>query len=473
MTTTVEQTAIITFIQDAVKEGRHEIVLVPAVAGAGKTYLLQQIVKNVPHKSGIYLSYNKSIAVEAATKFPASIKCLTANALAYRSIVKALGLRVGNFGYREIKERIPYENKLEIVSVIKEYCLSGYLDFKEFSEEKELTPNVIAICEKYLEKMYSGDIECTHDFYMKIFHIYLAEKQISFEEEDFLLIDESGDLNEVTLQIFKLFPAKIKIAVGDASQNIYGFNHTVNAFNLLKDEGTTFKLTKSFRVSDKIAKRIAGFCQKYLDPEMVFEGTTVDETDIVSRAILSRTNTGLLSTMISLVSENIPFKLIRSPKEIFKLPLMICFMKYEGSIEDPMYRHIQDDFDAWHEDEYLKKEFKSPLAYLMHCHEYDSQLVNAIRLVMSRGKNTIIGTYERTIELNKQKSNLTLATAHSVKGLEFDEVAILDDLNSYVLNALDSRSSSGVFSEEAIQELNLYYVACSRAKKSLLNATML
>ena len=110
MTTTVEQSAIITFVQNAVKEGRDEVILVPAVAGAGKTYLLQQLVKNVPHTSGVYLSYNKSIATKAATKFPSSIKCLTANALAYRSTVKQLGLRVGNFGYREIKEKIPIEN---------------------------------------------------------------------------------------------------------------------------------------------------------------------------------------------------------------------------------------------------------------------------------------------------------------------------------------------------------------------------
>ena len=323
MTTTVEQSAIITFVKDAVKDGRDEIILVPAVAGAGKTYLLTELVKNVPHTSGVYLSYNKSIATEAATKFPSSIKCLTANALAYRSTVKQLGLRVGNFGYKEIKEKIPYEIKAEVVAVLKEYCLSSCLDFDVFAEINQTSPLVATLVKKYLEKMYSGEIECSHDFYMKTFHMHLADGSLTFEKEDFLLIDESGDLNEVTLEIFKLFPARIKLAVGDSSQNIYGFNHTINAFDLLSAEGTTFQLTKSFRVSEKIAKRISTFCQKHIDPDMKFEGIEVRDETIDTRAIISRTNSGMVNAMIGLVADDIPFKLVRSPQEIFKVPLML------------------------------------------------------------------------------------------------------------------------------------------------------
>jgi F-box protein 18 (helicase) len=468
VTTTVEQSAIITFIQNAVKEGRDEIILVPAVAGAGKTYLLQQLVKNVPHKSGLYLSYNKSIANEAATKFPSSIRCLTANALAYRNTVKSLGLRVGNFGYKEIQEKIPYENKAEVVAVLKEYCLSSYLELDEFVAAKEISEGVALLVKKYLEKMYSGDIECSHDFYMKVFHMYLANNSLVFEKEDFLLIDESGDLNEVTLAIFKLFPAKIKVAVGDSSQNIYGFNHTVNAFELLAEDGTTFQLTKSFRVSEKIAARISTFCRKHIDVNMQFEGVPVRDETIESRAIISRTNAGMVSAMIGLVADRTPFNLVRSPQEIFKLPLMVCYLKYQGEILDPVYKHIQDDVDEWYETPELQKEFKSPLALLSDRYDFDIPLANAIRLVLSKGKQTILATYEYVVKQLKTSSNLTLATAHSVKGLEFDEVIILDDLNSSVEAAMMNPTFS-----ESVQELNLYYVACSRARKSLLNATHL
>lgn len=465
MTTTVEQSAIITFVQDAVKEDRDEIILVPAVAGAGKTYLLQQLVKNVRHTSGVYLSYNKSIATEAATKFPSSIKCLTANALAYRNTVKQLGLRVGNFGYKEIKEKIPYESKAEVVAVLKEFCLSSYLEFDEFVEAKQVSAVVAPVVKRYLEKMYSGEIECSHDFYMKTFHIHLADGSMTFQKEDFLLIDESGDLNEVTLEIFKLFPARIKVAVGDSSQNIYGFNHTVNAFELLSNEGTTFQLTKSFRVSEKIAQRISAFCQKHVDSEMQFEGIALDNDTIESRAIISRTNSGMVGAMIGLIADGIPFKLVRSPQEIFKVPLMVCYFKYQGEILDPVYKHLQDDIDEWYEDENLRREFKSPLAMLSERYEFDIPLINAIRLVLSKGKQTILSTYDKVQQQLNVPSTLTLATAHSVKGLEFDEVIILDDLNSSVEAAVMNPTAA-----ESIQELNLYYVACSRARKALHNA---
>lgn len=468
MTTTVEQSAIITFVQNAVKEGRDEVILVPAVAGAGKTYLLQQLVKNVPHTSGVYLSYNKSIATKAATKFPSSIKCLTANALAYRSTVKQLGLRVGNFGYREIKEKIPYESKAEAVAVLKEYCLSSYLDLDQFVEDKQISPVIAPVIKRYLEKMYSGEIECSHDFYMKVFHMHLADGSLTFGKEDLLLIDESGDLNEVTLEIFRLFPAKIKVAVGDFCQNIYGFNHTVNAFALLANEGTTFELTKSFRVSEKIARRISIFCQNYLSPEMKFEGVPPLDDKIETRAILSRTNSGMVSAMIGLIGDNVPFNMVRSPQEVFKVPLMVCYLKYQGEILDPVYKHIQDDVDEWYENENLRKEFKTPLTLLSERYSFDVSLMNAIRLVLTKGKQTILNTYEHVMKQVKVPSNLTVATVHSVKGLEWDEVVVLDDLNSTVEAAIMNPSAP-----DSIQELNLYYVACSRARKSLLNATHL
>ena len=45
-----------------------------------------------------------------------------------------------------------------------------------------------------------------------------------------LSMDESGDCNSVTIEIFKLLKADIKIMAGDQYQNIYGFNNTINGF---------------------------------------------------------------------------------------------------------------------------------------------------------------------------------------------------------------------------------------------------
>lgn len=54
--------------------------------------------------------------------------------------------------------------------------------------------------------------------------------------------------------------------------------------------------------------------------------------------------------------------------------------------------------------------------------------------------------------------------------LEYDEVVIVDDLNSAVATAIVDLTISEA---DRMQDFNLYYVACSRAKKSLLNAKAL
>lgn len=465
MSLTTEQQGIVDYIAESEKD---EIIMVNAIAGSGKTTLLVEITKTIPHKSGIYLAYNKSIATEAATKFPSSIKCSTIHSLAFRAVVRQHGLKVGSFGYKDIKEKIRYETKLAVLDFIKEFCLSSFTDFRDYAAKEELSEPLIKLCTKYLEAMYQGTISCSHDFYLKLFHMELASGNIEYDKQDFLLIDEAGDINEVALEIFKHFPAKTKIATGDRCQNVYSFNHTINAFELLKDDSVKFDMTQSFRVSDRIAPGIENFCQKYIDPEMDFKGVPVEDNSIDTRAIISRTNSGLIAEMINLSVSNTGFTLVRKASEIFKVSLMLCFLKYQGKINDPAYKHIQKDVDEWYEDDTLRMQFKSPLVYITHLYEHDIGIVAASRLLMSKGKNTILTTYDFAKSCEGNNFKLFLATAHSSKGLEFDEVTIHEDLNNIVERAIDP--DGGIDDEAAEQEFNLYYVACSRAKKVLNNA---
>lgn len=438
---------------------------------SGKTHLLTEIVKTVPHKSGMYLAYNKSIAMEAAGKFPRSISCLTTHSLAYKAVVRLFGLRVGSFSYKDIKESMPYEAKLDLIDLVKEFCLSRYVEFKDFAKEAGLTPTKIKQCETYLERMYTGSIECTHDFYLKVFHIHLADKSIEYPLQDIIMVDEAGDLNAVTLEIFKLLPAKVKIAAGDNCQNVYGFNHTINAFEEIKN-GVRFNLTQSFRVSSDIAERIERFCQEHLDPTMQFKGLEKVDNTITTRAILSRTNSALVAEIINLMHAGIEFGMVRSPVELFKLPLALCFAKYQGTISDPEYKHLQSDIDDWFESTDLQTEFKSVLSYLAAMYSFDVGLMSAINLLMTFSKKDIFDAYEFAKSNYGKKSNLCLATVHSTKGLEWDEVTILNDFNTK-LQKIKNGETGKMSEEDILQEFNLYYVGCSRAKKSLLNAVHL
>jgi superfamily I DNA/RNA helicase len=452
------------------------LTLIDSVAGSGKTTMLVTIANHLPHTNGCYMAYNKSIATEASRKFPKTTHCMTTHKLAYAATVKPYKLRVGDFSYRSIIERISYDMKIEVLDSVKEFCLSRYTDFKDYAFENKLSPAVIKLCTAYLNMMQSGTIECTHEFYLKFYHILLADGTIQYEPFDFIMLDEFGDANEVTIEIFRLLPAKRKIAVGDPFQNIYTFNHTVNGFDVLKDEGTLFRMSQSFRVADYIATRIDKFCVKYLDPDMQFKGVQLSDTIIKSRGFITRTNGALISKMIELNQTSTPYGLVRSVNEIFRIPLMLVNIKYEGIIQDSAYKHLQSDINDWFESDELQDRYSTVLSYLSKTYEDDMQLAQAISLVLKYKKATIMATYAEAKKHEKTNQSYTLATAHSCKGLEFDEVTLSTDMNNSVEKTLDKLNSGFSRSDLArneIESLNLYYVACSRAAKVLNNAIYL
>jgi F-box protein 18 (helicase) len=471
MNLTQEQQDIVDYCETL--EGK-DLVMINSVAGSGKTTLLKAIADTLNTKPGLYLAYNKALATSAAKKFPKNIDCRTTHSLAYKSTVVPLRLNVGFFGYKQIKEGISYNEKYLLIEDIREFCLSRFLTYEEYAKEYGRINQVLA--NSYLTKMSEGIIDCTHDFYLKMFHIYLANGDIEIPTWDLLMLDEAGDLNEVTLEIFKLLPARIKVAVGDPYQNIYTFNHTINCFEKLEGQGTTFKLSKSFRVPVHIAEQVEKFCKDYLDPDMAFEGTEAVSTDITSRGYISRTNGGLINKLIELNEDNVPYGLVRSAQDIFKIPLMVAGLKDQGKIYDPAYRHVQEDVDEWTENvSGVKTQYPSLTGYLKHKHSEDLTLMQALNLVGKHSKKTIFDAYAEAKHHENKKQNLTLLTAHSSKGLEFDEVILAPDMNSSIEETvLDMKlDEDKVLTVPEKESLNLYYVAVTRALVSIRNALFL
>jgi energy-coupling factor transporter ATP-binding protein EcfA2 len=468
---TKEQQNVVDFITS---NDENKLILIDSVAGSGKTTLLRAIANTIDNKSGLYLAYNKAIATESAKKFPKNIECRTTHSLAYRATVNSLGLNVGFFGPKQITDKMSYTNKTALVEDIKEYCLSSYLTYKSFADNTGRANTKLV--NKYLGKMLSGDIDCTHDFYLKQYHIGLATGTISIPDYHLAMLDEAGDLNEVTLEIFKLISAKLKVVVGDPHQNIYTFNHTINCFEKLKGQGTTFKLSKSFRVPQVIAKSVEKFCKAYLNPEMEFEGIDNCPTVITTRGYISRTNSGLINKLVELNRDGTPYGLVRKAQEIFKVPLMVAGLKYEGKIYDPAYRHIQEDVDGWFENtNSIKSQHPTLFGYLKSKYPDDLSLIQAINLISKHSKSGIFNAYAEAKKHENTTQDFMLLTAHSSKGLEFDEVILAPDMNMSVGELIGELQQNpdkklNTFEKES---LNLYYVACTRALVRLRNATHL
>lgn len=467
---TKEQQAILSHVQAS--EG---LTLISSIAGSGKTTILVAIARAIPHTRGLYLAYNKSVATSSTRKFPKTTQCATTHSLAYQATVRnpSFKLVLGTFTQKQISSKIHYDDRVRIVDHIRTFCLSGFTSFDDYATHYELSTTLTGQCKYHLDLMQAGSIECTHEFYLKLFHILLSSGNIVYPPFDFVMIDEAGDINEVTLEIFKLLPTTRRIAVGDPFQNIYQFNHTINCFKALKGQGTLFRMSKTFRTDVHIAKRIEAFCQSYLDPEMTFQGVNLADKSITTRAYITRTNAALIDRMIDFNRQGIPYGLVRPAYQIFRLPLMLCAIKYQGFITEPEYRHLQADIDDWYENSDLRDQYKSPLFYLSSIYDDDMQLTQAVRLVTKHKKQTIIEASRIAKNHQNVQQNYTLATCHSCKGSEFDEVTIADDLNDSIddiITNVNSGRDISSLSDSDIESLNLYYVAITRAAKQLNNA---
>lgn len=471
MNLTPEQQQVVDYAKQATGQ---ELILIDSVAGSGKTTLLKAIATELGSASGLYLAYNKAIATQSSKKFPRNIDCRTTHSLAYKATVIPLKLQVGWFGAKQIDEKIPYQDKYNLAEDIKEFCLSKYLTYDDYAKAFN-RPNTV-LANKYLTFMSQGKIECSHDFYLKLFHIMLDKGEVDQSPYNLIMLDEAGDLNEVTLEIFKLLQGRIKVAVGDPHQNIYTFNHTINCFEKLEGQGTTFKLSKSFRVPQHIAGPIEKFCQSYLDKDMAFKGVESTNTVVKTRGYISRTNGGLIQKLIELNQERTPYGLVRKAQEIFKVPLMVAGLKYQGKIYDAAYRHLQDDVDDWYENHNNARiNYPSILGYLKAKYPEDLGLSQAINLITKYGKSGIFEAYSEAKNHEGKKQDFMLLTAHSSKGLEFDEVMLAPDMNTSIEELLTEikANKEKVLQPVEKESLNLYYVACTRALVRLRNAAHL
>lgn len=457
----------------------NHLIKIKAVAGAGKTFTLVELAKEYNPAKGLYLAYNKAIAEEANEKFEdTNVKCMTIHSLAYSSVVRQYGFKVGYFSVRNVEpSSLPYMQKKAVVDALEGFCLSNYLDSHAYCEDHQINEDTSDLVAEHLDKMSNGEIYCGHSFYLKYYHACLLTGSIEPPEVDLLLVDEAGDISALTLDVFNLIKADTKIAVGDPMQNIYSFNQTINAFEELEGKGVSADLTQSFRVSEPIACRIEGFVKKHLDTDFSFIGKEyLSPPEITTKAYISRNNSGLLEEMFRLMSENVLFHTTRKIGHILEAPLVLANLGNGEAITEYKYKHVEK----------LRKEYeatadmqtKSIQRYVMERITEDEELETAYNVLMRHGPGLLNQLTKYATECKKHPCGLTLTTAHSSKGLEFHEVEIAPDLNEKVDETLirikKEKLAYWKGSEAAIgklnEELRLYYVACSRAMVSLLNA---
>jgi len=457
-TPTEEQNTIVA----EVSNGDGRIVLVDAVAGSGKSSTARLVVNTIRPKRGLYTAFNKAIVEEGRELFPSNMECRTLHSLALSYVQPKLPIEP--FTYLCVKEKLSYPDKYSVIQAMDEFYRSDSIDAYEFMT-KILDNKLIAIATKYIELMFEDKVNPTFNFLLKYFHLLLAEDQID-PGYDMVILDECQDSTAVALEIFKLLKADHKMGLGDQFQAIYGFMNLVNGFEILEDQAVILSLTKSFRCDTKIAKKIQHFGQQHLGSDFQFVGTDSPEHD-GKTAYITATNASIIQRLVKLHEKNQGYVLTRPLKDIFACPLALVTASAGKPVMHKQYKFLDKEYKN-----YTMSNYKSFYTYLNH-ETKDEEIKNSVNLLnVLRERNINIFEVLAKAKAIKKDRNVTVGTYFSLKGLGFETVHIEPDLNGAVTNALEAKED-GEMTDAHFTHLKGYYVATSRARVNLINATYL
>ncbi len=488
-----------------------------AVAGSGKTTTLVEYAKSRPSTSRIlYLAFNRSVKLEAQRKFAAAelnnVKVETAHSLAYRHIVHRHGYTVKGDGYKiyDLAELLGIANPRDMAAAYTLathvarftafFCNSatdkvqGLKYGNDIKEEKaaQFVQNFYSVIEsttrRFLKMMNDGEVDVTPDFYLKKFQ--LSKPVLPY---DVILFDEAQDASPAMTDVFLRQPATL-VMVGDPHQQIYSWRYAVNA---LDSAGfPVYPLSASFRFPPSIArlavavldlKKMTGEHQTVIingcgtstiqnsRPELV-EG----RVDNGTKAIIARTNLGLLLKAIEHITGankawpvyfegNINSYTYADEGASIWDVLSLYNGRREG-IRDKLIKSFNNFSEL---EDYIEKTEDNSLGMLVKIvKEYTNRLPGLIASL----KEKHVANEER------HTAKIIFSTVHRCKGMEYDKVELAPDFITEEKIEKAKKQKEKLEAEAKVEkvkkddwnparineEINLLYVAVTRAKVKLL-----
>lgn len=474
-------------------------IKINAVAGSGKTTTIIEYAKARPRSSKIlYIAFNKSVKLEAIKRFADQsldqVKVETAHSLAYKHIVPQYNYKVKSQGYKtnELVELLGLQAAGEkhaayivanhISKFIAYFCNSdklkvselNYLEVVSDPKAKVFVNNYYPYIEKQtrmlLGKMENGEIEITHDFYLKKFQ--LSRPVLPY---DFILFDEGQDASPAMLDIFFNQHAT-KVIVGDTHQQIYGWRYAINS--LEKADFKIFNLSTSFRFSQDISNLAMAVLERkkalgpYQPVAIVGQGKNKSNK---TKATLARTNLGLLIQAIQFISENSKVKRIFFEGNINSYTyadegaslydVLNLYNYNHDRIRDPLIKSMKDIADL---EDYIEKTGEAQLSMMVEIvKEYENEIYDILRELKKKHVDND----------QRDQAEMIFSTVHRCKGLEYDTVHLVNDfltedklttiLNKENDDETEKNEIKSIDFAKLNEEVNLLYVAITRTKSRL------
>ena len=455
-TPTEEQLAIVASPQT-------DLTLIQAYAGTGKTTTLRLIAESKPTTRILYICFGRENQQETERLFVGlrNVQAMTFDALAYHHFGE--NRKPGGLSkwivMRELGTRS--QDKAERVS-------NTILDFLANPDATYLRdPDA----DRLWRKLCNKETKCTNFAFLRK-HLLLCcrgergergeplAKRDPFENYDMLLVDECQDLNPVMLETLLLFgPGKPKVFVGDRFQHIFSFMVTVYVLKRLEliPGVVNCTLSESFRFGQPIADLAS---------------------DIANSMMQQRAKIGVIGKDGS--GEIKPYNGRPQLDSRRDKPITILAVKNQTLLklafeaaERGYTIHIvgRNEFLTL-----LEQEYRS--VYVTH----GSEVVRQKRDAAQWAENTdLFSVYNTILDYGSRlPANIarvkrchvprtngpmyTFCTIHKSKGLEFNHVYLIDDLE---VGRRGKEKNAAQLIESMNEKHRLYYVGATRAKCSV------
>lgn len=445
-------------------------LLISALAGAAKTSTLVLIANALKSTPILCLSFNRRIATEMQERLPGNCESMTLNSLGHRVWGQALGKRlivntaksynilkglVDALPKREKEEA--YKSFADTLKMVETGRTYGYVPdshypnaarllsdadfFASLDEEpSELQERLIRQATlASLKQSFEGLIDFSDQILMP------ALFPCSFPSYPLVMVDEAQDLSELNHAILKKLVRKRLIAVGDECQSIYAFRGAHSESMKVLEQ--TFNMRKlilsmSFRCPVSVVEAARWRAPHMQYPEWAKPGAVASPEqwsieDLPNTAtILCRNNAPLFSMAIALLKAGRYPELVGN--DIGKGLIKILKSLGEPSLlREPLLGSI----DLWKQDKLKKTRRRGFVEDQAAC------------LTVFANQGATLGEAIAYAEhILSAKGPITLMSIHKAKGLEWNDVFLLD---------------RDLIRLDYVQEQNLLYVGITRAKETL------
>ena len=461
--------------------------IIEAVAGSGKTKTIVKALDLIPSSErAIFLAFNKSIAEELKSQMPANARATTFHAAGLRAwrqsrfncLVddhKVFNLtkdsltpyEMGTFGMF-VKDLVGFAKQRGILAIIPDTAdaWQGIIDHFDLQmnggdypiDEEEIQQEAIKAARYILQKSNEQSDKIV-DFNDMLYMPLL--EHLRLEQYPFVFIDEGQDTNSTRRELAKKMaaPGGRVVVVGDSHQAIYGFTGAdSDALELLQRDfdARIFPLSVCYRSARLIvaeAKKFVPAIEPKEDaPEGIVAQTSFADCEPgINDAILCRNTAPLVDLAYQFIGNGKGCKILGRDIGIGLTKL----------VKQMRVNNINQLSSAL--DEYCHQEVDR---FMSQGKEARAQsVIDRVECLQ-----TIIGRLsDRTIhglcqEINKLFVDgggklLTLSTIHKFKGLERDNIYV------YRPDLMPSKWANQEW--QLRQEVNLQYVAITRARQSL------